>query len=545
MFRKHYNISPFDTKKSAKEKMKSFRRGYLIYKNEDKLFIFRKIKGELNRINLTFDKLFSKYLCLFFNEFNKVNFDLVISQYTFQKSRVKRIYLDMLLYTYKRKKILQPLNFEYFKILRKNNYEVSPLSYRILWPLFSLLFWIYGNYLFFSILIKSLFNIFKKGQNIDHYFFGINESNLPNKNINSDSRESYDLISWFNKYFKKNSETIKVISHDNPNLKKRKINGAEIFYSQEPWFYINGIIKLIIFLISGCLISLCSFLFIIFNRCSVAFLFPEILKAISTILSDKKKISKKYMFHYSETFYRPLWTYVLEKHNVEIICYFYSAYDNPTNKMTNEIGYWHEFGNISWPKIFVWDELTKKKISKYLNKNIENIEIVNTGPIWFSDTNFIFKEKKKRIIIFDMTVHRTSVHYGFYDTAEYTDDVDNFNCLYLRDIFSTFKYSNYEIILKRKRPNNYLKTNYRNLVKKLVDEGLIIIDEPVSPYYLIKNSDIVFSTPFTSANLLSDNYKNNFYYDPINRISKDDIASRGLPIISGLEELNKLKNQII
>ena len=144
-----------------------------------------------------------------------------------------------------------------------------------------------------------------------------------------------------------------------------------------------------------------------------------------------------------------------------------------------------------------------------------------------------------------MTVHRTSVHYGFYDTAEYTDDVDNFNCLYLRDIFSTFKYSNYDIILKRKRPNNYLKTNYRNLVKKLVDEGLIIIDEPVSPYYLIKNSDIVFSTPFTSANLLSDNYKNNFYYDPINRISKDDIASRGLPIISGLEELNKLKNQII
>ena len=138
MFRKHYNISPFDTKKSAKEKMKSFRRGYLIYKNEDKLFIFRKIKGELNRINLSFDKLFSKYLCLFFNEFNKVNFDLVISQYTFQKSRVKRIYLDMLLYTYKRKKILQPINFEYSRILRKNNYKVSSLSYRILWPLFSL-----------------------------------------------------------------------------------------------------------------------------------------------------------------------------------------------------------------------------------------------------------------------------------------------------------------------------------------------------------------------------------------------------------------------
>ena len=242
MFRKHFNVSPFDTKRSAKKKMRSFRRGYLIYKNEDKLFIFRKIKGELNRLNLTFNKLFLKYLCLFFKEFNKVNFDLVLSQYTFQKSRIKRIYLDMLLYTYKRKKILQPIIFEYSSILRKNNYEVSSLSYRILWPLFSLLFWAYGNYIFLSILIKSLFNIFKKEKNIDHYFFDINESNLPNENISNKSRESYDLVSWFNKYFKNNSETIKAVSHNNVNLKNRKINDFEIFYSQEPWFYIDGIL---------------------------------------------------------------------------------------------------------------------------------------------------------------------------------------------------------------------------------------------------------------------------------------------------------------
>ena len=89
-----------------------------------------------------------------------------------------------------------------------------------------------------------------------------------------------------------------------------------------------------------------------------------------------------------------------------------------------------------------------------------------------------------------------------------------------------------------------IKTNYRNLVKKLADEGLKIIDEPVSAHYLIKNSEIVFSTPFTSANLMTNNYKNNFYYDPIKEILKNDIASRGLPIISGLDELKKLKNKL-
>ena len=40
-------------------------------------------------------------------------------------------------------------------------------------------------------------------------------------------------------------------------------------------------------------------------------------------------------------------------------------------------------------------------------------------------------------------------------------------------------------------------------------------------------------------------YKNNFYYDPIKKILKDDAAARGLPIISGVEELNRLKNELI
>ncbi|MDB3983139.1 hypothetical protein N9419_06735 [Candidatus Pelagibacter sp.] len=42
MFKKHYNISPFDTKKSAIRKMKDYRRGYFIYKKDDKLYLIAK-----------------------------------------------------------------------------------------------------------------------------------------------------------------------------------------------------------------------------------------------------------------------------------------------------------------------------------------------------------------------------------------------------------------------------------------------------------------------------------------------------------------------
>lgn len=542
MFRKHYNISPFDTKKSARKKMKSFRKGYLLYKKNNKIYIFRKIKGELNQKILKFNKFFLFLLSNFFPELKKINFDIVISQYTFQKSRVKRIYLDMLLYTLKKKKIFQPLCLDYVKILRKNNYEVSSLSYSILWPIFCILYWCYGNYLYFSIIIKSFFNLFKKIKQPDHYFFSITEDNLPIEKKSKNKRESYDLISWFNLYYKKNLGKTKIIGHDNTVLKNREIENAEIIFSNEPWFYINSFIKIILFLLIGAFFSIVSLVLIFFSKTTPSFLLPEILKTISVIFSDKTKISKKYMFHYSETFYRPLWTYLLNKKN--IICYFYSSYDAPTNKKTKEIGHYYEFGNLTWPTVLVWDEIQRKKLSKYLRKDIVETEVIEVGPIWFTDTKYTFKNDNKKILIFDTTIHRISVHYGFYDTAEYTDEIDNFNCLFLNDIFNTFKSSQYEIFLKRKRPNWYIKTNYRNLVKKLADEGLKIIDEPVSAHYLIKNSEIVFSTPFTSANLMTNNYKNNFYYDPINEILKNDIASRGLPIISGLDELKKLKNKL-
>ena len=235
-----------------------------------------------------------------------------------------------------------------------------------------------------------------------------------------------------------------------------------------------------------------------------------------------------------------MWTYVIDDNKKNIICYFYSAYDSPTNSRTSEIGHFYEFGNISWPTILVWDVTQNKKISKYVRKDIVDIDIINTGPIWFTDSKFIFKNKKNKIIIFDMTIHRISVHYGFYDTAEYTDSVDNFNCLFVNDIFKTFKSLDYEIILKRKRPNKYLKTNYRNLVNKLSTQGLKVIDEPVSAQYLVENADIVFSTPLR-LQIFMQKYKNNFYYDPIKKILKDDTAARGLPIISGVEELNRLK----
>ena len=88
MFRKHYNLNLFDSATSAKKKMRDFRRGYLIYKKNDEIYLFRKIKGLLNQKKIYFDKLFLNLLLKIFPEFKNINFDLNLSQFIFQKSRI-------------------------------------------------------------------------------------------------------------------------------------------------------------------------------------------------------------------------------------------------------------------------------------------------------------------------------------------------------------------------------------------------------------------------------------------------------------------------
>jgi polysaccharide biosynthesis PFTS motif protein len=291
-------------------------------------------------------------------------------------------------------------------------------------------------------------------------------------------------------------------------------------------------------------LSFISLIFLIIGKWSPALLLSEIFKAISYIDSKKSTNLKRYLFHYSETIYRPIWTYFSDLKNAEIVLYFYSTYDAPTDYKNKKINRFYEFGNISWSKILVWDEYQKKILSSFVDKNCE---LIVTGPIWFRDKNFLFEKKSFKVIIFDTEVHRPSVHYGWGEIAEYNNYNKNLSYLFLNDIYNLFKNKDVEIVLKRKRKiGDYSQTAYKNLILKLkTDPKFIEIDQDVSPQYLIENANIVISTPFTSANLY--NVKKgikNIYYDPISYVDKEDPAARGFAIISGFEELQAWEKNI-
>ena len=545
MLRKHHILSYLDTKKASLKKIVTFMRGYNLFKKEKKIYLFRKLKSDLLASNHKFDLFFLKLVTYFYKDFNAIDLNLSLSQYVIQRISTRKLNLNILMHKVLKKDIFFRLPTLYRKIINKNyNYNVSPLSSLLLWPLFCLLHWFYANYLMSKIFFKSLRNLNKKKQHSDLYFFQILDSNTPHTVNHETARNSYDLISWFEKFYTKQNIIVNKIEHDNVLIPGKLTKTLNINYSDHPYFFIKNISSAFKFLLVSFFLSFSSFVLLLTGRWSAAFLLSEIFKAMAFLDTNKSKNSKRFLFHYSETFYRPIWTYFSNLKNAETILYFYSTYDAPTDYINKNIDRSYEFANISWNKILVWDEHQKNILSPFVDKNCELIVV---GPIWFRDKSFVFKKNSFKLLIFDMEVQRSSLHFGWGEISEYNNHNKKLSYLFLNDIYNLFKNNDIEIILKRKRQiGDKVQTSYKNLILKLKkDSKFTVIDEDVSPQYLMENVNVVITTPFTSANLYySKNNLQNIYYDPIGYVNTNDPATRHIPLISGVNELEKWKKKI-
>lgn len=543
MFRKHYILSFFDTKKTAIKKIKLYIRSYNKFRKDNKIFIFRKIKGELTKINIKFDNFFKKILIFLYDDYNQIDLDLSLSQYAFQKTSFRKLNLNILESAETNTSLSFPLPLEYLDTLSKNNIKFSKIKCILLWFIYCFLYWGYGNLILLKIIIKSLINLFKYQAKTELSFFQINKENLQFKSINK-NRESYDLISWFLKFYNKKNIKINKISHDNNKLKNFENEKKNIQYKDHPYYFIRNFLSILKFFLIGIFLSLLSLIFLFFGKWQPGLIIGEIFKTNSFLFTSKEKLSKKYLFHFSETIYRPMWTYFEKKFDIEIILYFYSTYDAPKDKLNFKIDKAFEFGNISWSKILVWDEIQKNIISKYISKKVKNLDIQVVGPIWFRDKDFVFKNKKFRILIFDMEVQRNSLHFGFGEIGNYNNIDKKLTLKFIRDIISVFKHKNVEFVLKRKREiGNNVQTNYKNYISYLKSNNLLLeVDQNISPQYLMENSDVVITMPFTSANMYKVSNKiKNIYYDPTHYIDKKDPASRSITVINGIDELKVWK----
>ena len=98
---------------------------------------------------------------------------------------------------------------------------------------------------------------------------------------------------------------------------------------------------------------------------------------------------------------------------------------------------------------------------------------------------------------------------------------------------------------KRKLPqtkNRQIAKSYESACERLAaSPSMLVIDPDIAATHLIEKCALVISMPFTStAHIARDLGKPSYFYDPSGIIQKDDRAAHGIPVISGVDELQEI-----
>jgi polysaccharide biosynthesis PFTS motif protein len=191
---------------------------------------------------------------------------------------------------------------------------------------------------------------------------------------------------------------------------------------------------------------------------------------------------------------------------------------------------------MSWPKYLVWDEYQADFVRRAVGMQA-NIVIV--GAIWFqSSTKEISSLDRVAVAVFDVTPHRASVYCTYGIGSEYY--TPNVALPFLEDVKNVTQRLSAFMVWKRKRNiGRIAHPRYRYFSGQLAEHSHVVIVEPdISTNRIIENCAAVISMPFTSTAVIAREMgKPSIYYDPSGLLHLDDRASHGIPILSGVTQL--------
>ena len=91
----------------------------------------------------------------------------------------------------------------------------------------------------------------------------------------------------------------------------------------------------------------------------------------------QENLPKDVIFHLSDLYYRPLWTYEMENRGTNIYMLWYSTNNQANYKKNIEEKFFYDWSNIIWQNHIVWNENHKIWLMKYLNNKNQNIIFYN------------------------------------------------------------------------------------------------------------------------------------------------------------------------
>jgi polysaccharide biosynthesis PFTS motif protein len=439
--------------------------------------------------------------------------------------------------------IKYPLPKEWREVIRQSGVEVAEFRSAILFTGFVAAKFLQGllniGKLFFLCVKATLVNTESKFGS--HAFFvSLQSKNIPHP-VNQET--SYDIVSWYAQW-EGRKEALDSFVHTAVQDHSIHIGKAQVVSTALDIQPVTGLFKLTRFFLWAVIAVTIAFVDLFRNRWWHALMLGEAANAALVRIHDPKNLAVDYLFHNSSWIYRPLWTYNAESLGSRILFYFYSTNLESFKRNGEYPEPYVGFKTGTWPEYLVWDEYQASFLRNIVRKEAA---VRAVGPIWFQSVEVDTPElPENTIAVFDIQPVRES----FYATLAI--DIDYYTPVtcnsFLEDIYSAVERKEGILAHKRKRDaGRVAHYQYRNLLKELDHKkNYLSVDPDLAPQILIENCIAVISMPFTSTALIArDMGKPSVYYDPNGLVQKDDKGAHGIPVLSGLAELDNWLTGVI
>lgn len=429
-----------------------------------------------------------------------------------------------------------PLPKGFQRVLAEQGFRVSGWQCSILWAAYIGALWCYGALTIAKYCYEALSYIARStGAPSEPFVFfdGLAQNNLPQPC--KDGR-SHDIVTWYAHWPGCNS-TVMALRHNVRVAKPSFVNGKRVEFAEHtipPLINVPDLMRFIRW-------ALCavwrSAIDAVRGKWWYAVLLAEAAKAAIVRFASPDQLARDYLFHFSGTIYRPIWTYEAMKKGSRITCYFYSTSEEfklPAGYEPNST-YWKV---MNWPRYLVWDEYQRDLLLRSVGGSAR-IHIV--GPIWFSDSPGVFSPFPENSIgVFDIQPIRRSAYFAFSTMADFDYDNPRIPMQFIKDIYGVASTYGGTIVHKRKRhDDSRCYKPYRKMLEQLSKTNRFVsIDPDISAIRVIARCRAVISMPFTSTAIMAKYLgKPSAYYDPSGLLQKDDRGAHGIPLLNGKGEL--------
>lgn len=519
-------------KRIQRTRLRRIMRGYRMLKQS----------GQLDRIAVVKQALTAQRLELLRPHFSswimgagEASGEIVVRQYLLVRVGGISLNCSLLLALSEEKgRVVFPLPREWRDVLTQHGFKVARFKSTVLWQCYVCAHLVYGVAQIARVVFagpgSGKDTVLNQKRHV--YFSDLGPGNLPRK-INGS--QSHDVISWYLQWPGRKLD-IEAVHHGVANSLPVMVGNITVLPQPRPLPALAGWAAIFNFAVWGLGASIIAALDCLRGRWWHALLLSQAAQAAKIRFLPVDSLAREYLFNNSGWIYRPLWTYEAERIGSTITLYFYSTNCESFKKMEGYPPIPFGFKAMNWPRYLVWDEYQADFVRRAVGVQAD---IAVVGSIWFQGVAFETPQiDQLGVAVFDVTPHRSSRYVVLgADSELFVPAVAN---VFLEDVSTAIRRQCVLMLWKRKRKIGRLAhPRYRMLTDRIADsDHVLLIDPEISASRVIESSFAVISAPFTSTALIAREMgKPSVYYDPSGFLQRDDRAAHGIPILSGVDEL--------